>query len=148
MCYLTLLSTSSDADLTVRNNELVQFSKSLPGIEEEKYLEYPFKWYLGSKTGCSCEFRRLCTQSVSLGFGDPEEWFPEEPDQIVATRHIASVIRSMVASGARVDCVDAWAHDPKVADPLAGQIEVDLSEISDTQFRFFERHRFDFVART
>ena len=145
---MTVLSTTSDADLTVHNSELVQFSRSLPGIDEEKYLEYPFKWYLRSKAGCSCEFRHLYIDSVSLGFGEPQEWFPEEPDQIAATGHIASVIRSMVASGARVDCVDAWAHGQEMADPLAGQVEVDLSEISDTQFRFFERYRLNFVART
>jgi hypothetical protein len=146
MCYMTILSTTADTDLSVHNNELVTFTTSLPGIPEEQYLTHKFKWFIGSQSGCSCEFRHLYVDSVSLGFGEPEDWLPEEPGKIEATRQISAVIRSLVKSGAEVDCVDAWAHDQDSVEPLAGEIEVDLSEISDSAFRFFEMHRFTFTA--
>jgi hypothetical protein len=145
MCYMTVLSTSCETDLTVNNNEFVKFSKSLPGVPEEKYLAHAFKWFIGSKSGCSCELRHLYVSSVELGFGEPEEWFPEEPGDINATKQIAATIRALVSSGAEVDCVDAWAHEQKEAAALAGDITVCLSDVSDTKFRFFEVHRFSFV---
>jgi hypothetical protein len=145
MCYMTVLSTSCETDLTTNNNEFVKFSKSLPGVPEEKYLAHAFKWFIGSKSGCSCELRHLCVSSVELGFGEPEDWFPEEPSEIDATKQIAAIIRALVSSGAEVDCVDAWAHEQKEAAALAGNITVNLSEVSDTNFRFFELHRFNFV---
>jgi hypothetical protein len=147
MCYMTILSTTADIDLTAHNNELVRFSMSLPGVPEEKYLAHRFKWFIGSESGCSCEFRHLYVDSVSLGFGEPEDWLPEEPTKIEATKQISAVIRSLVRSGADVDCIDAWAHDQDAADPLAGELEVNLAEISDSAFRFFEMHRFTFVDR-
>ena len=146
MCYMTVLSTTSAADLSVDNNELVQFSKALPGVAEERHLAHEFKWFIGSKSGCSCEFRHLYVSSVELGFGEPEDWFPEEASDIDATRQVLRKIRSLVAEGEQVDCVDAWASDNKVDAPLAGETEVDLSAVSDAQFRFFEMHRFTFVT--
>ena len=145
MCYMTVLSTSSDADLAAGNNELVRFTRELPGIPEESYLQYKYRWYLGSKSGCSCEFRHLYVNSVGLGFEVPQEWFPEEPSDIEATLQVAAAIRVLVEGGESVDCVDAWAHGQTVADPLAGDIQVNLSEVSNERFRFFESHRFTFA---
>ena len=147
MYYMTVLSTTSQADLATHNNDLVKFSKALPGVLEEKYLAHPFKWFIGSKSGCSCALRHLCVSSVELGFGEPEEWFPEEASDIEATKQVAATIRALVTEGAKVDCVDAWAHELMDAAPLGGDIEVNLSEVSDTSFRFFEMHRFRFVQK-
>jgi len=91
--------------------------------------------------------RHLCVSSVELGFGEPEEWLPEETSDIQATKQVAATIRALVTEGAMVDCVDAWAHGLKDAAPLGGDIEVNLSEVSDTFFRFFEMHRFSFVQK-
>ncbi len=145
MCYMTVLSTTTDTDLTVHNNELVRFTASLPGIPEERYLAHTFKWFIGSKSGCSCALRHLCVASVELGFGEPEDWFTEEAGDIDATKQIAATIRSLVNNGAQVDCIDTWAHGQQDADPLAGELTVKLSEVSDTEFRFFEMHRFAFI---
>ncbi len=144
MCYMTVLSTTSDADLAVGNSETVQFSRELPGVPEETYLRFKNKWYVGSNSGCSCEFRHLLVASVELGFGPPEDWFPEAPSDVEATRHVIRSIRALVETGEQVDCVDAWAHGQESADPLAGDIEVDLPQVSDEAFRFFESHRFTF----
>jgi hypothetical protein len=146
MCYMTLLSTTADIDLSLGNNDLVRFSRELPGIPEETYLGFKNKWFIGSKSGCSCEFRHLYVKSVELGFGLPEDWMPEEQSDIEATHQIIASIRSLVESGANVDCVDAWSQDQTVAAPLAGEVEVDLATVSNEAFRFFEMHKFVFSS--
>lgn len=147
MCYMTVLSTSSRADLALHNNELVKFSRDLPGIPEEIYLRNENKWFIGSASGCSCDFRHLHVSSVELGFGLPEDWYAEEPSHIDATRQVAVTIRALVSQGEQVDCVDAWAHGQTAPDPLAGELEVDLAAITNEEFRFFEGYRFVFVSR-
>jgi len=146
MCYMTLLSTSSSADLSAGNNDFVRFSRTMPGVPEERYLAHGFKWFIGSRSGCSCELRHLHSSSGELGFGEPQDWFPEGVSDIDATRQVAGTIRALIASGAQVDCVDAWAGDEKIDAALAGDVVVDLSVVSDAQFRFFEMHRFTFVV--
>lgn len=145
---MTVLSTSSRADLTLHNSELVQFSRQLPCIPEETYLRNENKWFIGSASGCSCEFRHLYVSSVELGFGLPVDWYSEEQSELDATRVVAAAIRALVDQGEHVDCVDAWAHGQTAPDPLAGELEVDLASISDEEFRFFEGHRFVFVNKT
>jgi hypothetical protein len=76
---MTVLSTTSQADLATHNNDLVKFSKALPGVLEEKYLAHPFKWFIGSKSGCSCALRHLCVSSVELGFGGQRSGYQKKP---------------------------------------------------------------------
>jgi hypothetical protein len=71
---------------------------------------------------------------------------PEEQSDIEATHQIIASIRSLVESGANVDCVDAWSQDQTIAAPLAGEIEVDLATVSNEAFRFFEMHKFVFSS--
>lgn len=144
---MTILSTSSDYDLSLANNELIQFVQKLPGIPEEKYLRFENKWFLASNAGCSCNFRHLSGDSIVLGFGEPEEWFQEDNDTIEATRQIAANIRMLVQQGANVDCLDAWAHGQNDAATLIDDIEVNLAEVSDAAFRFFEEYRFSFTIK-
>lgn len=147
MCYMLLLGTDSPTDLSLRNTELLIFSKELPGLPEEQCLELSQKWFVGSAHGCSCGFRHLHVSGVSLGFGGPEDWFPEESADIEATRQFIGVVRSLVSAGYQVECVDAWANDQALAS-LTGTVDVDLEAVSDDAFRFFENHRFVFVANT
>ncbi|MDD5271596.1 MAG: hypothetical protein PHU14_02640 [Methylovulum sp.] len=141
---MTLLSTTAEDDLALNNNGLVRFSSELPKIPEAKYLGFKNHWYIGSESGCSCGFRHLCTGSVELGFGEPEDWYPEEASDIEATRQVIAIIRNLVARGEFVDCIDAWAHGQETAEPLAGDLEINLAKINDASFRFFENHRFLF----
>lgn len=145
MCYMTVLSTTLSLDLAQYNTALVNFSRDLPGVAEEGFLTHEFKWFVGSRSGCSCDLRHLCAGSEELGFGEPAEWFPEEAEDIEATRMICAIIRRLVSLGEQVDCVDGWASDSPACSPLSGVIEVDLSAVKDTEFRFFERHRFTFT---
>ena len=146
MCYLTLLSTSDDRDLSLSNTPLLRFDRALPGVPEERYLRFEHRWHVRSASGCSCQLRHLTSPNEDFGFAEPVEWYPEDIDDLEATRRFASVARQLLRGGARVDCIDAWAHGNPAATPLAGDIEVDLSRIDDRAFRFFENYRFDFVG--
>jgi len=128
-------------DLTIHNNELVQFSSELPSIPEAMYLGFKNKWYIGSIYGCGCGFRH---GNIGLGFSEPEDWYPEEDSDLNATHQVIAVIRELVEKGERVDCVDAWAHGQTEAEPLLGDIETNLAAVKNTSFRFFENHRIRF----
>jgi hypothetical protein len=143
MCYMTLLSTDSPEDLGRGNNDLVRFSRELPGLPEEADLEHAHRWLIGSRHGCSCGFRHLYVGSVDLGFGEPQDWYPEEPEDLEATLQVIATIRQLVSGGARVDCIDAWAHGEATA-RLSGTVHVDLATLGDRSFRLFENHRFVF----
>ena len=123
-------------------------SRTLPGLPEETYLAFPNRWFVGSQSGCSCSFRHLSAGSAELGFGEPEDWFPEDTLAIEATLQAISLIRSLVKTGASVDVVDAWTGEDKELRPLDGDIEVDLEETHDGQFRFYENYRFTFARQT
>ena len=149
MCYVLVLATSSPADLSRWNTELVQFRRDMPtrGVAsvEATALRYPFKWYVGSRSGCSCSFRHLYFNSVELGFGEPEAWFPEEPEDIAATLEFMAVVRTLVGQGHAVECIDAWEHgEPEPGEHCEATIL--LGAMKDTEFRFFEGHRFTFSA--
>lgn len=145
MCYVLLLSTTSTVDLAVHNSELVRFTKEPPNIAEVKSLKFPNKWYIGSKSGCSCSFRHL--HSIELGFSEPVEWYKEAPEDIEATGKVIEIIRDLVDRGERVDCIDAWEHQEMY--PVAkAELEVNLLKINNSEFRFFENHHFTFSAAT
>ena len=146
VCYLTLLSTTSDADLSLADTPLLRFDAALPGVPEERHLQFAHRWHVRSASGCSCQLRHLMTPTEDFGFCEPEDWFPEDPQDVEATRNFAKIMRDLVGRGARVDCVDAWAHGGAEPAPLAGDIEVNLCEVPAESFRFFENWRFRFVA--
>jgi hypothetical protein len=141
VCYLVVLSTSSDEDLSEYNNELVHFEKEIPDLAEIEKLKYQNKWYLGSKSGCSCTFRHL--YSTELGFASPVDWYPEEEDEIDATLQVAKIIRQLVNQGESVDCIDIWEGNKNNQLEIK-TINVNLSEVSDEAFRFMENYLFTF----
>jgi hypothetical protein len=147
VCYLTLLSTSADTDLSQSDTPLLRFSAAMPGVPEERYLQFAHRWHVRSASGCSCQLRHLTSPTEDFGFSEPEDWFPEDAGDVEATRSFAVLMRELASRGERVDCVDASAHGQPGPVPLAGDIEVDLSEVPAASFRFFENWRFSFVAR-
>jgi len=148
MCYMTVISTNSDRDLSEFNSALVQYSRDLPGIPEEKFLHYSNKWFLGSQHQCSCGFRHLDQRNKDLGFAEPVEWWPEEPEDIEATKQVFSSFKVLIEEGAKVDCVDVWASDEKNDPQLAGEEIINFLVIPASSFRFFEGHRFEFSSET
>lgn len=148
MCYVTVVSTTSQRELTEFNTALVKFSRQLPGVPEESFLRYPSKWYLGSKDGCSCGFRHLDHGNEELGFSSPVEWWPEDQEDIDATLEVLSVFKTLLREGAKLDCVDAWTQDVEQEPSLVGEIVVNLGTLQEGCFRFFEGHRFEFAGET
>lgn len=143
MCYELILSTTSGADLSQFNNEGLRFDNSHHERQSFVHLRYPNKWYIGSRTGCSCSFRHL--YEPEHGFGAPEDWAPEEPADIEATLKFIHLVRSLIANGERVDCVDLWAGSDAVP-TVPVSMNVNLSTLRDEEFRFFENYHFDFVV--
>ncbi|MEZ4700952.1 MAG: hypothetical protein R2834_11520 [Rhodothermales bacterium] len=138
MCYAVYLSTTSDEDLAIRNTGLMQFCKDVPEAFEREALAFPHAWRLASRSACSCGFRHL--ESPELGFGPPEDWYPEEPDDIEATRQFVAIARDLLAGGHRVDCVDVW-DDGSAGVPDVQTAEVDLVVVPEDAFRFIKNHR-------
>jgi hypothetical protein len=142
MCYALILSTTTSDDLSLHNSEGIQFARPVPERITTDALSYPNKWYVGSRTGCSCSFRHV--YEPEQGFGLPEDWFPEETSDIEATLQLIRLVRSLIAKGERVDCVDLWEGHSNEPHPPAS-MKVNLGSIRDEEFRFFENYRFDFV---
>ncbi len=141
MCYIVLLSTTSERDLSLTSSDLVRFSRKLPEIADAAQLLYPHRWDIGSKTGCGCTFRHA--MDASLGFGEPVDWYPEDSEKLEATLAIIRVVRQLLEEGAKVDCIDVWNHQESF--PAAGaELTVDLTVVADREFRFFENHHFRF----
>src|SRR5438046_635025 len=96
MCYMTLLSTDSTEDLELGNSSLVRFSREMPGLPGEIYLEHTNKWFIASRHGCSCGFRHLYGESVDLGFGAWHiEYCPEIPGANGQGRTKTEALRSL-----------------------------------------------------
>jgi hypothetical protein len=140
MCYTLFLSTTSSEDLAQFNSEALRFENTIPEGLSFSRLLFPNKWYVGSRTGCSCSFRHLA--GPEFDFGVPQDWFPEEQSDIEATLLFIRVVRSLLASGARVDCIDLWQGHDSESVPW---VSVNLGLILDEEFRFFENHHFDFM---
>lgn len=144
MCYSVYLSTDSSADLTARNSPLLRFTRASDVTPNccIDLLEYPEKWFVGSKSECSCTFRHL--HSIELGFGAPVDWFPEEADSIDATGELYDTLSWLLSSGSHVDLLDQWAG----ADcERIATLEISLGGVSRQAFRMFENHVFRFSAR-
>jgi hypothetical protein len=144
MCYSVYISTNSSQDFSIYNSELVYFEKmtDLSNNPCITLLEFSHKWYVGSRTGCSCGFRHLA--SIEFGFSDPVDWYEEEQDDIEATSELYCVLLKLLSSGYHVDIVDLWqGTQPK--DIITS--DVSLDEISATEFRLFENHKFNLNER-
>lgn len=140
MCYELYLSTSSTEDLTKRNSELVHFERPAhldSGLAE--ILTNPTKWFVGSKSRCSCTFRHLA--GGDLGFDEPQDWSPEEAENVRATGELYRVITSLVQDGHKVDCLDLWRGTEP---PQTRTMVVSLSSVPEKAFRFFENCHFVF----
>ena len=141
MCYVIYLSTTSQEDLSQLPSKLYHF---LPVTEEDDpdiidLLDYPARWYLECQYGgCSCHFRHL--GGSYLEFAPPADWFPEDADDIEATKAVYEVLEQMLANRQNVDVVDVWTN----AQPEAiKDLDVSLSEVSKDAFRFFENYKFN-----
>jgi hypothetical protein len=142
MCYIVYLSTDSDRDLSPENRPpLLTFEKD-PARPEPGcgLLRHPHRRFVGAAGACSCGFRHL--HSIDLGFGPPQAWYPEDAENIEATKQFYDVVAGLLAAGNRVDCVAQW--EATDADAIA-HLDVDLAAVWREAFRFFEDHHFTFT---
>lgn len=141
MCYSIYLSTDSDLDLSTKNNHLIQFMKESIPQPYLSLLQFQNHWYVGSKSICSCTFRHL--HSIELGFCEPQDWYPEDEQEIEATLIFIRIVREILQQGNQVDCLDIWEAASQ-SDII--QINVNLEDIRDDQFRFYENYHFHFTS--
>jgi hypothetical protein len=79
--------------------------------------------------------------STELGFGEPEDWYREDQDEIDATKELFRLIEQLIIYEHQVDCINIWeGSDPK--DVV--KMNVQLSLLNEVSFRFFENHHFVF----
>jgi len=142
MCYAVYLSTDSSTDLTLHNTDFVRFEQIDGGHDDPvvQLLGSEHRWFVGSKSVCSCTFRHR--MSDGLSFGEPEDWYPEEQDALDATGELYAVIATLLTAGHVVDCIDRWEG----AEPDSIRtIIVSLDDVPKAAFLLFEDHRFVFV---
>ena len=141
MCYAVYISTDSPQDLTKRNSDLVRFEKVADPDSDPciPLLAFPNKWYVGSKSGCSCTFRHLHHSSVELGFSEPKDWYKEKQDALDATRELYRVLSDILSTGHQADIVDRW-EGARPEDITT--LDISLDEVTDKAFRMFENHKF------
>ena len=140
MCYELYLSTSSTGNLSQYNSDWISFRN--PDHLDDRYtaiLENERKWYVGSKSGCSCTFRHLA--GGDLNFDEPQDWLPEKQDELKATAELYRVIASLVQGGEKVDCLDLW---PGAEPAKIKTMSVNLSVVPEKAFRLFEDYHFVF----
>ena len=139
MCYGVYISTDSTQDLTFYNTNLLRFEKVVDYESDPciSLLGYASRWYIGSKSGCSCTFRHL--MSIELGFSEPVDWYKEEQEELDATLELYAVLDSLLTSGHQVDLVDRW-EGSKPGDITT--IDVSLDDVLAQAFRMFENHKF------
>ena len=143
MCYVLYLSTDCPDDLTRYSSDLMVLASAREGEDEsaQETLLHPYRWFVGSKSGCSCTFRYA--MDPSIGFGPPVEWSPEEGNEIEATGRFYRLVTELVSAGHAVDCVNLWMGDGQEVHERT----VDLSTVGEADFRFYEGHHVRF-ART
>lgn len=139
MCYQVFVSTDYSEDLSKHNSKLIAFETLADSNSDPctVLLAFPNKWFVGSKSVCSCSFRHLT--SIELGFSDPVEWYVEEKEDIEATGQLFDVLNHLIVSGFQVDLVDSWndANPEEIT-----TLEVPFNKVSRTSFRLFENHKF------
>jgi len=139
MCYFLYISTNSDQDLAINNNELIKFEK-VQDVDEEQpreILSYQNIWYVGSASGCSCSFRHLMTPD--LGFSEPVDWYEEDEKDIEATKQLYDILKKELDKGKQVEIVDKWTQ---VESKDIKEMRVSLSDVNRNEFRLIENYKF------
>ena len=144
MCYVIYLSTSSGEDFLQLPTDLYRFEHAdAPGEAQAiGLLKYANKWLLLCRYGgCSCHYRHL---AGSVGrepeFGPPEDWCPEDDDNIESTAAVYDVFARILAEGHRLDVLDIWNGENLEA---VTSIAVSLSSVPRQAFGFFENYQFE-----
>src|SRR5437773_5314111 len=109
MCYVICLSTTSQEDLSAIPSDRLRFERIRdegdPGIL--RLLDHPAKWFLTREFGgCSCHFRHDAsvngwTCETATSFEPPQDWCPEDAENVEATKDAFEVFKRILAEGHR-----------------------------------------------
>ncbi len=78
--------------------------------------------------------------SKDLGFSKPVDWYEEDSEDIEATKQFYRIVKEQLNKGFKVDLVDRW-EGTKIY--RINKLEINLNQISENQFRFFENYLFE-----
>ena len=158
MCYQIYVSTTSLENLAALPTEFFRFER--PSAEDRAdvlaLLEHPHKWYLASRYGgCSCHYRFIGPPLLPLGnskyktlplttedFDTPQDWMPEDEDDVEATGAVFDVLRRLLEGGHSVDAIAIWTDS--TADKICS-LDVPWRDVSRETFRFFESYHVMFT---
>ena len=144
MCYIIHLSTTSEEDLSKLPTDNYFIARADKGKDAAHltHLAHPQKWFLMcGYGGCSCHFRHWDVQSdEDRNFSAPEDWYPEDAEDIEDTAAVYDLLARLLAEGHRVDLLDSWNGDD--LDQIK-TLEVSLARTPRSAFRFFSGYRFD-----
>lgn len=144
MCYVIYLSTTSGEDFTQLPTDLYRFEHAdgTNDAEPVKLLHYANKWVLICRHGgCSCHYRHsVASDRNAPEFGPPEDWCPEDADDIESTSAVYDCFARILAEGHRLDVLDNWNGEnlDSIKSP-----PVSLAAVPRESFKFFENYRFD-----
>jgi hypothetical protein len=147
MCYITYISTTSARDLTPCGTDRISF-RPLGSHDDDLtaagLLAHEHKWFVCWMGGCSCGLRHYDPRwnpGDPEVFGEPEDWCPEDPEDVENTKHLYRVLASIVADGHTVDClsVDVGSGDPWQIDEIA----VELGVVGESAFRLLTGYRME-----
>jgi hypothetical protein len=146
MCNSIFFSTDSVEDFSRLTTKRLAVEPLWSGEEAAAVvmLDHPNRCFLTREFGgCSCYFRTYATEvnSHPPSFDEPYDWCPEDDDDIEATAEFYRMIKHLLVSGHQVDTV-CILNDPSV-DAMTS-IEVDLSLVSESSFKFFDNYHFKF----
>ena len=160
MCYSVYLSTNSNEDLSLIKSEEFSLSRlttkdepderDMDNTEEAqllRLLSHSNNWYLSGKNGgCSCHFRHTeesfqpnMKKTFMPYFSIPEDWSPEDPEDVESTASFYDALVLMVSRGYQVEILDTWTGTKPAR---IRSMPVSLSTVSRDQFRFFNGFRF------
>lgn len=145
MCYILTLSTDSPEDLAKFNDEHLFFEKT-DKPQHTNLLRYAHQYEIATmqKGNCSCHLRIFDEDlSKEVGFCVLQDWLNEEKDDdILATRRLFEIVKSLVNQGYKVDSVMLWNDDIPAT---IKNIQVPVNELQTSHFAFFENTHFEYI---
>lgn len=155
MCFVIHLSANSELRVAQADDQPFYLEPAIGDgplhDDDAPILQYPHRYLLRVKGGCSCCLRHVAMKHEMTEEGD---WFSippaggftfeppgakEPPGDVEATRAIYRYLKPLVLQGIQIDMVNIW-HGIEIQ-PVR-ELDVSFSKVDEASFRFFEDHKF------
>lgn len=158
MCNLIALSTTCPDDLRQIEQTCCVFEPLGEDDPLGALLELRHRWFVSSRYGgCSCHFRHwtgwynhpgetrsdgtpVMHRETEPHFGPPEDWFPEDDDDVRATAEFWDILHGLATDHHAVEVACVW--ESSNADYEVRTVDVSLREVTREAFRFCDGWRF------